>query len=193
MKFRKTFVANSSTSSYVCAACGGIESYDDNTCGFDDVGLCECINSHVVHEDCADLAFLTNTEKLRPEVIRLLERAIKDCQERIEEYGDKKDYLGYYPSDKMKRHQEILDNLDEHDIPTLYKSYSDWRFALPEFACPVCSFTSLNDNYLFQYYLRSTMVSRDYVLNMIKINFKDFAEFKEFIESEPDLYDESHH
>jgi hypothetical protein len=52
MKIRTGFVSNSSTSSFVCSACGCIEAGRDIS--IDEVEMLHCINGHYVHESCAD-------------------------------------------------------------------------------------------------------------------------------------------
>lgn len=48
MKTRKSFVANSSSSSFVCEICGDSEVYYDSV---SDVGGCYCVNGHCICEE----------------------------------------------------------------------------------------------------------------------------------------------
>jgi len=51
MKIRQGFVSNSSTSSFVCAACGGLEAGRDMC--INDFEMFCCENHHYIHESCA--------------------------------------------------------------------------------------------------------------------------------------------
>ncbi len=50
MKIRSGFVSNSSSSSFVCEVCGGIESGFDSS--YEELGMCECENEHTLHIEC---------------------------------------------------------------------------------------------------------------------------------------------
>jgi len=50
MKKRLGFVSNSSSSSFICVICGGIEGGFD--CGLEEVEMLECAAGHEFHEDC---------------------------------------------------------------------------------------------------------------------------------------------
>jgi predicted MarR family transcription regulator len=53
MKQRNGFVSNSSTSSFVCGVCGGIES--DRDLSLRDCEMFECENGHNIHQACVKL------------------------------------------------------------------------------------------------------------------------------------------
>lgn len=53
MKQRNGFVSNSSTSSFVCGVCGGIEA--DRDLSLRDCEMFECENGHNVHQACVKL------------------------------------------------------------------------------------------------------------------------------------------
>ena len=53
MKARTGFVSNSSTSSFICSICGGIEAGMD--AGLYDFEMFECKEGHVAHYACAKL------------------------------------------------------------------------------------------------------------------------------------------
>lgn len=49
MKYRKSFVTNSSSSSFVCDICGRVETVWDT--GLSDVGMYQCVNGHTFCQD----------------------------------------------------------------------------------------------------------------------------------------------
>ena len=51
MKTRNSLVSNSSSSSFVCCICGGIEAATDDQC-MSDFDMDVCINRHEIHNDC---------------------------------------------------------------------------------------------------------------------------------------------
>ena len=50
MKTRNGLVSNSSSSSFVCSICGGIESGMDIS--LSDLDMIQCVNGHTLHNDC---------------------------------------------------------------------------------------------------------------------------------------------
>lgn len=59
MKLRKGFVSNSSTSSFICQICGGVEAERD--CSPSELGMISFECGHVMHEDCLCNAKKTNS------------------------------------------------------------------------------------------------------------------------------------
>ena len=53
MKTRNGLVSNSSTSSFTCCICGGVEAYSDGV-GMSDMGGTMCSRGHMLHETCSD-------------------------------------------------------------------------------------------------------------------------------------------
>lgn len=47
--------------------------------------------------------------------------------------------------------------------------------------CPVCSLESINNDYIFEYVIVKFQLNLEEVQEEIKSNFKDFAEFKNWI------------
>lgn len=50
MKIRKSFVANSSSSSFICEICGDGDVYHDS-CSLGDIGMCRCVNEHLICQE----------------------------------------------------------------------------------------------------------------------------------------------
>jgi len=80
MKIRTGFVSNSSTSSFICSACGCIEAGRDIS--LRECEMWQCKNGHYIHDDCAD----------NPNLEPFFEEYIKEY---IEKYGDVENDHGY--------------------------------------------------------------------------------------------------
>ena len=65
LKYRKSFVTNSSSSSYICDICGRVESGWD--IGLDEADMFECVNGHVF---CCDEALIQYDD--REKLIKLI-------------------------------------------------------------------------------------------------------------------------
>ena len=159
MKFRKDFVTNSSSSSYVCEICGRSES------GYDislrDCEMYECVNGHVF---CCDEALEKPTKK---EMLKM----IMENEWNKERWGDA--IRGY-----RDLSEEELIVMDED---TLFDDFcSDgYNYDVPECMCPICNFIEYSEYDLSDYLLKEYGVSRDEV----------FAEVKQFNKRRKKLYE----
>lgn len=148
MKFRRDFVTNSSSSSYVCEICGREE------CGFDlclsDCEMMECVNGHIF---CCDESLEILEKK---ELIRLIleNEWNKECW--CSEIKDRKDYT-----------EEELNEIDE-DI--LFEKFcSDGgHYEIPEQFCPICQFVEYSENDLSAYLLKEYNVPKETVFAEVK-------------------------
>lgn len=148
MKFRKDFVTNSSSSSYVCEICGREE------CGFDlslsDCEMMKCVNGHIF---CRDESLEIPDKK---ELIRLIleNEWNKECW--CSEIKDCKDYT-----------EEELNEMDE-DI--LFEKFcSDCgHYEIPEQSCPICQFVEYSEDDLSAYLLKEYNVPRETVFAEVK-------------------------
>lgn len=160
MKFRKDFVTNSSSSSYICEICGCAESGWD--AAPDDVGMCECECGHVfcsehrVTASPADfLEWFFNTESLTEEQKSAIESACKDmCTEDIKEYLIENEYT-------------------DEDF------FSDNE--LPDIECPICSFKVVSDDDLSKY--KSILLNKtdEEITTEIQERFENMQEFNDFL------------
>lgn len=143
MKFRKDFVTNSSSSSYVCEICGRSESGWD-LC-LSEAGMIECVNGHVF---CEDEMLLIPREQL-----------IKDILEYEVKYAEYLDEL---------HTAEGLEEMTDDDIVYVYFDLDDARYNVPEECCPICQFVEYSEYDLSAYLLKEYGISRDEVFAEVK-------------------------
>lgn len=147
MKFRKDFVTNSSSSSYVCEICGRTESGWD--LGLSECEMMECVNGHIF---CCDEALEMPTKE---EMIKMiLENGWNNRWDSgIQDY---RDYT-----------EEEISAMDEDII------FDEWitdggYYEVPECLCPICQFIEYSDYDLSAYLLKEYGVSRDEVFAEVK-------------------------
>lgn len=147
MKFRKDFVTNSSSSSYVCEICGRSESGWD--IGLSECEMMECVNGHVF---CCDEALERPTKK---EMIKI-----------IMENAWNRRWSSTTYSDVEVSEDELL----EMDEDTLFDNFmSDGGYyEVPECVCPICQFIEYSEYDLSAYLLKEYGVSRDEVFAEVK-------------------------
>ncbi len=148
MKFRKDFVTNSSSSSYVCEICGRNES------GYDlclsDCEMMECVNGHIF---CCDEALEKPTKK---ELIKMIleNKWNEDVWDR--DIRDSRDYS-----------EDELLVMEEDDLWSFCSSDSGY-YDVPECVCPICNFIEYSEYDLSSYLLKEYGVSRDDVFAEVK-------------------------
>jgi hypothetical protein len=147
MKFRKDFVTNSSSSSYVCEICGRSETGFD--LGISECEMMECVNGHIF---CCDEALEKPTKE---EMIKMmLENGWNNRWD--SEIQDYRDYT----------EEEIL-AMDEDII------FEEWvtdggYYDVPECMCPICQFIEYSEYDLSAYLLNEYGISRDEVFAEVK-------------------------
>ena len=119
MKFRKDFVTNSSSSSYVCEICGRTESGWDLS--LRECEMMECVNGHIF---CCDEALERPTKK---ELIKMiLENGWNNHWD--DDIDDFRDFT-----------EEELIVMDEDELFDGFCS-ENGHYDVPEFLCPICNF-----------------------------------------------------
>jgi hypothetical protein len=162
MKFRKDFVTNSSSSSYVCEICGRTESGYDM--GLRECEMYECINGHVF---CCDEALEM------PSKAEMIKYILEN------EYNVKSTYNwrdGRYYSTTISE-----DELEDMDEDTLFCDYynPEGYYEVPESMCPICQFIEYSEYDLSAYLLKEYGIPRD----------EAFAEVKKFNKRRKKLYE----
>ena len=159
MKFRKDFVTNSSSSSYVCEICGRTES------GFDlslsDADMMACVNGH---------AFCCEEALKRP--------SKKDLIKMILENEWNKDVWDSTLKGRRDYTEEELITMEEDNLFDKFCSEGGY-YEVPECVCPICQFIEYSEYDLSAYLLKEYGVSRDEV----------FAEVKQFNKRRKKLYE----
>lgn len=142
MKYRKDFVTNSSSSSYVCEICGRTETVWDGS--LSDIDMMRCVNGHVF---CCDEALATPSKK---ELIKMI----------LENEWNK-------VSNKRSYSEEELLKMDEDDLFNDFCSYGG-HYEVPECVCPICQFIEYSESDLSAYLLKEYKIPRDEVFAEIK-------------------------
>ena len=146
MKFRKDFVTNSSSSSFVCEICGAVESGMDASAY--DLGMIECENGHVF---CQDEALP------HPDQKTMIDTIIRNGWN-LNRWVS---WVGYRDFTK----EELID-MDEEDV--FYRFYKDEEGGMPECICPICQFIEYSQNDMAKYLEKKYGVSRADVFAEVK-------------------------
>lgn len=159
MKFRKSFVTNSSSSSYVCEICGRTESGWD--LGLGDCEMMECVNGHIF---CCDEALEIPSKE---EMIKMI----------LENEWNKHRW-DYEINACRDFSEEELIVMDEDELWVGFCSESGY-YEVPECVCPICQFIEYSEYDLSAYLLKEYSVPRD----------EAFAEVKKFNKRRKKLYE----
>ena len=148
MKFRKDFVTNSSSSSYICEICGY------STSGWDmsltDADLMECVNGHIF---CSEHAL-----------------ELPSKREMIKQIMENEWNKGRWDS---KLHEcrdcseQELELMDENELFAEFCS-DGGHYEVPEFMCPICQFVEYSEYDLSKYLLKEYKIPRDEVFAEVK-------------------------
>ena len=141
MKFRKDFVTNSSSSSYVCEICGRTESGWDMC--LSECEMMECVNGHTF---CCDEALERPTKK---ELVQMI-------LENEWNFRDRKCYT-----------EEELLIMEEDELWDEFCSENGY-YEVPECVCPICKFIEYSEFDISAYLLKEYGVSRDEVFAEVK-------------------------
>lgn len=143
MKYRKDFVTNSSSSSFVCEICGAVDSGFD--CSASELGFAECVNGHCFCED----------HKLEYDPGLSREEMIDAIVATGDFSNDDLDYLGE-------------DELAEIYLYHVEDREADEEYEVSSLVCPICQFAEYTEDDLSAYLELKYGVSRDEVLAVVK-------------------------
>lgn len=143
MKYRKDFVTNSSSSSFVCEICGNVDSGYD--CIASELGFAECVNGHCF---CASHKLAYDPGLSREEMISAIV-ATGDFTD------DDLDYLGE-------------DELAEIYLYHVEDREADEEYEVSSLVCPICQFAEYTEDDLAAYLEIKYGISRDEVLSLVK-------------------------
>lgn len=148
MKFRKDFVTNSSSSSYVCEICGRNESGWDLS--LSECEMMECVNGHIF---CCDEALEQPTKK---EMIKMIMENEWNKERWDNSIRDYRDYT-----------EEEISSMDKEIIFERFIT-DGGSYEVPECMCPICQFIEYSEYDLSAYLLKEYGVSRDEVFAEVK-------------------------
>jgi hypothetical protein len=150
MKFRKDFVTNSSSSSYVCEICGRTESGWDLS--LRDCEMMECVNGHVFcYEESLDMP-------PKQEMIKAI----------MENEWNKKTWYNYR-GDRTERIYTEDELLEMEDDTVFFDFFNEeGYYNVPECMCPICQFIEYSEYDLSAYLLKEYGVSREEVFAEVK-------------------------
>lgn len=143
MKFRKDFVTNSSSSSYVCEICG--ESHSGFDASIEDFCMCRCVNGHVI---CQEHMLEVSREEQINEIL-------------------KNDYWNRETGEYFSYTKEELDNMNDDELLDLFLGE---YYEVPESCCPICQFEEYSSYNMACYLLTQYKIPKDEVFAEIKKN-----------------------
>lgn len=142
MKFRRDFVTNSSSSSFVCDICGNVESGWDMS--LQEAEMVECVNGHTI---CQDEMLSAPREVM----LRLIQEEMQQSWSRFNGMTD----------------TELNEKTDE-ELEEMMLEREDGYYGIPEECCPICQFIEYSNKDLAKYLEREYRVSRDEVFAKVK-------------------------
>ena len=181
MKIRNGFVANSSSSSYVCDVCSEvIEVYDSD---FEGYGIIFCEKGHVL-EDChldGDIEIIRHLEK---------DEALKRVKEFLDIYiEDEKKSSASWRLSLIKEGRNILDKalkIKDEDWESFFRDevadYILWEFEpiISTENCIICNLEHISAITKKEYLLSIMGISEEELIKKIQEEFTDLEDLKRF-------------
>jgi AraC-like DNA-binding protein len=147
MKFRKDFVTNSSSSSFVCEICGRTESGWDM--GVREAEMYECVNGHTF---CMEEAL-----PLGEDFFKYIDELFKANEEYLDE-KEMKRLKHEYEGCKLDADEDLID----------FATNSLEMYEVPECMCPICQFIEYSQKDMAGYLLKKYGIPREKVFEEVK-------------------------
>lgn len=183
MKLRKSYVCNSSSSSFICSVCQEVESGWDLS--LSDVNMSECENGHTCHTDefiKFDEDSIEFKEELIKKQIKNYERQILLYEEKLKDIKNEKSFDNFqYWIDTNKARIVKLNSFDSLEMVSADEIDDEWRYSILAKYCPICSFTHIINEDIVMYFLKKNNLTRDDIKKEIKTRFKTYDEFTEYL------------
>lgn len=180
MKFRTSFVTNSSSSSYTCSFCGRTESGWDMC--LSEAEMFECVNGHTFCE-----YHLSDHEEGEYRREAVLKEAIRMHLKHLRDYKaqnpDKYDL--YYSSDEMLTDEEF-ENMTTEELDEYASNYDiDYQYDFPAKYCPICGFTLVTAEDAYKLMLKDDKITEEEFAKKVKERFGSYENFKKYLNEKP--------
>ena len=172
MKYRSSFVTNSSSSSFICEVCGHSEVVYDGDRN-DEFVRCEkghefCIE-HMVSEQDVNV---------------LREKLIQIINENIQDYTND-DYYKSRPEKQkqyIKEKQEELANIPDMDEDEIYDALREYdQNDIPASSCPICTLDHIDSSKIVSYIVKTQGKSNKEFETEIRSKFANLVELEKFL------------
>lgn len=169
MKFRSDFVTNSSSSSFICSACGNVEAGYDMS--LSDANMVECENGHTICEyHVSDSISFKNKKEVALRYINDYIGRLKTDNGYSEEYvlkrmvslTDKKDFIEKLTEEDYEDNDDLCDKFDD-----LLQEF-DLEDTLPEELCPLCTHSIVTETESLNYALGKLNMTKEQLEEMTR-------------------------
>lgn len=167
MKFRKDFVTNSSSSSYICEICGNNESAWDAS--LSELGFRDCEHGHIYCESHA----------MNPTVDEFINN--------VKAYYNNDKYMS--EEDKANEISKVTEILSQYNgsltIDKISEDVFDFENNFDEqlsCQCPICSMSNITDEDIMAYLLIKDNSTKEDIINEIKLKLFDYDTMRKYLD-----------
>ena len=182
MKIRKGFVANSSSSSYICEVCDAVLTVYDSF--YEDLGVVFCENDHVLEECHLKEGVVAKNYLDKDDAIKLIEELVEFHQDYIMKYGVEDYRLRYIEEgiDLIKDINKVKDDSWEEFFFENIANYISWEYkpTIKAKDCPLCTIEHVSRHTKLEYLLRTLGMKEEELEEQIKRNFSDLKSVEDF-------------
>lgn len=166
MKIRNGFVSNSSSSSFVCDACG--TDYDGYDGDYGDIRHLNCCNGHNL---CSDCEIGEDTPRLSIEQMREI---------LIQENSGNSGYIKLLSRARDSEITELYTSEFGDEDETDDDSFDD-GCDIGVKRCPICQYTEMREIDAINYLLIQGGITKSELLKKMKSDFPNYADLKKFL------------